>query len=94
MIPQRLDVDAQLAQIDQAARLPELGEAFVNVAASWVKRPGTPPRLCERWGAGQRTQAGWAALKGGSGSHQPDEIPSASPVSDPTTPSTVSSSRS
>jgi hypothetical protein len=37
---QRLDIDAQLAQIDQAARLPELEEAFVNVAASWAKRSG------------------------------------------------------
>jgi hypothetical protein len=40
LIQQRLDVDAQLAQIDQAARLPELEEAFVNVAASWAKRTG------------------------------------------------------
>jgi hypothetical protein len=40
LIQQRLDVDAQLAQIDQAARLPELQEAFVNVAASWAKRTG------------------------------------------------------
>jgi vacuolar-type H+-ATPase subunit E/Vma4 len=37
LIQQRLDVDAQL---DQAARLPELEEAFVNVAASWSKRSG------------------------------------------------------
>jgi hypothetical protein len=37
---QRLDIDAQLAQIDQAARLPELEEAFVNVAASWAKSSG------------------------------------------------------
>jgi hypothetical protein len=40
LIQQRLDVDAQLAQIDQAARLPELEEAFVKVAASWAKRSG------------------------------------------------------
>jgi hypothetical protein len=40
LIQQRLDVDAQLAQIDQVARLPELQEAFVNVAASWAKRTG------------------------------------------------------
>jgi hypothetical protein len=39
-IQQRLDIDAQLAQIDQAGRLPELEEAFVNVAASWAKRGG------------------------------------------------------
>ena len=40
LIQQRLDVDAQLAQIDQAALLPELEEAFVKVAASWAKRTG------------------------------------------------------
>ena len=40
LIQQRLDIDAQLAQIDQAARLAELEEAFVNVAASWAKRSG------------------------------------------------------
>jgi hypothetical protein len=40
LIQQRLDIDAQLARIDQAARLPELEEAFVNVAASWAKRTG------------------------------------------------------
>ncbi len=34
----RLDIDRQLAQIDQAARLPELEEAFVRVAASWARR--------------------------------------------------------
>jgi hypothetical protein len=38
LIEQRLDIDAQLARIDQAARLPELEEAFVRVAASWAKR--------------------------------------------------------
>jgi hypothetical protein len=40
LIQQRLDIDAQLAQIDQAARLPELEEAFLKVAASWAKRSG------------------------------------------------------
>jgi hypothetical protein len=40
LVQQRLDVDAQLAQLDQAARLPELEEAFVKVAASWAKRTG------------------------------------------------------
>jgi hypothetical protein len=40
LVQQRLDVDAQLAQLDQAARLHELEEAFVNVAASWAKRSG------------------------------------------------------
>jgi hypothetical protein len=40
LIQQRIDIDAQLAQIDQAARLPDLEEAFVNVAASWAKRSG------------------------------------------------------
>jgi hypothetical protein len=40
LIQQRLDIDAQLAQIDQAERLAELEEAFVKVAASWAKRSG------------------------------------------------------
>jgi hypothetical protein len=40
LIQQRLDVDAQLAKMDQTARLPELEEAFVKVAASWPKRTG------------------------------------------------------
>jgi hypothetical protein len=40
LIQRRLDIDAQLAKIDQASRLPELEEAFVNVAASWAKRSG------------------------------------------------------
>jgi glutathione S-transferase len=40
LIQQRLDIDAQLAQIDQAGRLPELEAAFVKVAASWAKRSG------------------------------------------------------
>jgi hypothetical protein len=40
LIHQRLDIDAQLAQADQAARLAELEEAFVKVAASWAKRSG------------------------------------------------------
>jgi hypothetical protein len=58
--PQRLDVDARLAQIDQAARLPELEEEFVKVAASWAKRSrisaaalrevGVPARVLARAG--------------------------------------------
>jgi hypothetical protein len=40
LIQQRLDIDAQPVQIDHAARLPELEEAFVNVAASWAKPSG------------------------------------------------------
>jgi len=40
LVQQRLDIDAQLAQIDQAARLPELEARFVKVAASWAKRSG------------------------------------------------------
>jgi hypothetical protein len=40
LIQQRLDIDAQLAQIDQSARLPELEAGFVKVAASWAKRSG------------------------------------------------------
>jgi hypothetical protein len=34
LVQQRLDIDAQLAQIDQAGRLPELEAGFVKVAAS------------------------------------------------------------
>jgi hypothetical protein len=40
LIQQRLDIDAQLAQIDQAQRLAELEDTFVKVAASWAKRSG------------------------------------------------------
>jgi ribonuclease PH len=40
LIQRRLDIDAQLAQADQADRLAELEEAFVNVAASWAERSG------------------------------------------------------
>jgi ribonuclease PH len=40
LIQQRLDIDAQLVQADQAKRLAELEEAFVKVAASWAKRTG------------------------------------------------------
>jgi hypothetical protein len=40
LVQQRLDIDAQLAQISQAQRLPELEGAFVKVAASWAKRSG------------------------------------------------------
>ena len=40
LIQQRLDIDAQIGQIDQAQRLPEPEEAFVKVAASWAKRSG------------------------------------------------------
>ena len=40
LIQQRIDIDAQLAQIDQAERLAELEQAFVKVAASSSKRTG------------------------------------------------------
>jgi hypothetical protein len=60
LIQQRLDIDAQLAQIDQAAWLPELEEEFVRVAASWAKRSrisaaalrevGMPARVTARAG--------------------------------------------
>jgi hypothetical protein len=40
LIQQHLDIDAQIALVGQAARLPELEEAFVKVAASWTKRSG------------------------------------------------------
>jgi hypothetical protein len=46
-IQQRLDIDAQLAQIDQAARHPELEAAFVNGAGSWAKRSGIGAALRE-----------------------------------------------
>jgi hypothetical protein len=50
LIQQRLDIDAQLAQIDRAARLPELEEAFVQVTASWARRSGisaaAPREVC------------------------------------------------
>jgi ribonuclease PH len=38
LVQRRIDIDAQLAQADQADRLGELEEAFVKVAASWAKR--------------------------------------------------------
>jgi hypothetical protein len=48
LIQQRLDIDAQLAQVDQAQRLAALEKAFVEVAASWAKRSGIgAPALCE-----------------------------------------------
>jgi hypothetical protein len=48
LIQQRLNIDAQLAQADQAQRLAELEEAFVNVATSWAKRSGiSAAALCE-----------------------------------------------
>jgi hypothetical protein len=37
LVQRRLDIDADLARLDQADRLPELEEAFVKVAASWCK---------------------------------------------------------
>jgi hypothetical protein len=37
---QRLDIDAQLAQANQAARLADLEDTFVKVGASWAKRGG------------------------------------------------------
>jgi hypothetical protein len=40
LIQQPLDIDTRLAQLDAAAKLPELEEAFVEVAASWAKRTG------------------------------------------------------
>jgi hypothetical protein len=40
LIQQRLNIDAELAQIDQAAQLRELEKGFVNVAAAWAKRTG------------------------------------------------------
>jgi hypothetical protein len=63
LIQQRLDIDAQLAQIDQAARLPELEEAFVNVAASWAKRSGISGRRCARWAYPQACSGGLACCE-------------------------------
>jgi hypothetical protein len=64
-IQRRLDIDAQLAQIDQAARLPELEEAFVKVAASWATRSRVSAVALREGGAGQRAQAGWPAVSSG-----------------------------
>jgi hypothetical protein len=65
LIQQRLDIDAQLAQIDQAARLPELEAGFVKVAASWAKRSGISAAALREVGvAGKRAEAGWPAVKG------------------------------
>jgi hypothetical protein len=43
LIQRRLDIDAELARLDEAERLPELETAFVKVAASWCKRSGVSP---------------------------------------------------
>jgi hypothetical protein len=51
LIQQRLDIDAQLAQIDKAQRLAELEEAFVKVAASWAKRSGISAAALREAGA-------------------------------------------
>jgi glutathione S-transferase len=37
LVQRRLDIDAGLARLDEAYRLPELEEAFVKVAAPWCK---------------------------------------------------------
>jgi hypothetical protein len=59
-IQQRLDIDAQLAEIDQAARLPELQGAFVMVAASCAKRSGISAAALREVGVSARvlTKAG------------------------------------
>jgi hypothetical protein len=48
LIQQRLELDAQLAQIDQAARLPELEAAFVKVARRGRSAAGSVRRRCAR----------------------------------------------
>jgi hypothetical protein len=53
LVQRRLDIDADLARLDQADRLPELEEAFVNVAASWCNttrsaRPRGATWACQR----------------------------------------------
>jgi hypothetical protein len=54
LIQQRLDIDAQLPQIDQSARLPEIETRFVKVAASWAKPSGiSAAALREVGSAGQ-----------------------------------------
>jgi hypothetical protein len=60
LIQQRLDIDAQLAQADQAQRLRELEKAFVNVAASWGKRTGVSAAALREVGVPTRvlTKAG------------------------------------
>jgi hypothetical protein len=62
LIQRRLDIDAQLAQADQADRLGEIEEAFVNVAASWAKRGGISAAALREVSTGQRAQAGWPLI--------------------------------
>jgi hypothetical protein len=57
LIQQRLDIDAQLAQIDQAAQLPELENAFVTVGASWAKRSGISAAALREMGVPPRVLA-------------------------------------
>jgi hypothetical protein len=57
LIQRRLDLDAQLAQIDHAQRLPELEARFVEVAPSWCKRHGTSAAALREFGVPARVVA-------------------------------------
>jgi hypothetical protein len=57
LIQQRLDIDAQRAQIDQATRLPELEAGFVKAAASWAKRSGISAAALREVGVAARVLA-------------------------------------
>jgi hypothetical protein len=57
LIQRRLDIEAQLAEADQADRLGGLEEAFVNVAASWAKRSGVTAAALREVGVPARVLA-------------------------------------
>jgi hypothetical protein len=65
LIQQRLDVDAQLAQIDQAARLPRAGGSVREGRCLVGEAHRSQCRGAARGGrTGERAQAGWPAVKG------------------------------
>jgi hypothetical protein len=64
LIQQRLDIDAQLAQIDQAARLPELEDAFVKVPLRGPSAAGSVPWRCGRRVCQQARSGGLACCEG------------------------------
>jgi hypothetical protein len=57
LIQRRLDIDAQLAQLDHAQRLPELEARFVEVAPSWCKRHGISAAALREFGVPARVVA-------------------------------------
>jgi hypothetical protein len=63
----RLDIHTELAGLDQAARLPELEEAFVNVAASWAKRTGVSAAALREVGVPASVSSGLASCKSAGG---------------------------